>query len=228
MRQAQVLSLRTRSIHTTQPHQKKVSIMGMYDTFYLQDQGRTLAVQSKTFACVLGDYHLGDFVDFDLPAPMGITAHIEDHKQDWHDPDCPTEWVVLLLVDGCFIDSYVAPSQADAQQAAEVMVKLWASPERQADAFKRHAQRHYNRHDELNRAMNQVQRLLQDYADQQQPETEGRKALRFLQHDFEQESWDMALAQLLNRLPEFAEHLPDSYRVALELEGQNSPQEPDQ
>lgn len=194
--------------------------MGMYDTFHLQNKGRTLEVQSKAFACVLGDYRLGDFVEFDLPVPTGITAHIEDHN--WRGHDYPTEWVVLLLVDGCFIDSYVAPIQADAQQAAEVMVKLWTSPERQADAFKRHAQHHYNRHDELKRAMSQVLRLLHDYAYQQQPEAETRQALRFLQHDFEQESWDMALAQLLNRLPEFAEYLPDSYRVALALENQKS------
>lgn len=88
--------------------------MGMFDTFHTQDRGRQLAVQSKQFAQGLDDYRLGDFVDFDRPTPQGVTAWIEDHKQDWRDPDCPLEWAVLLLVDGCFVDAYVTDSEAGA------------------------------------------------------------------------------------------------------------------
>jgi hypothetical protein len=192
--------------------------MGMYDTFYLQDNGRTLDVQSKAFARILGEYHLGDFVNFDQPAPSGVTAYIEDHKQDWQDPTCPVEWVVLVLVDGCFVDSFVAPSQSDAQQAADVMAKLWAVPERQAEAFKRFARSHFVQGAEFRHVLNQVLRLLQDYANRNQQEIEPYKLPPFMQHDFDKESWDMALARLLSLIPEFAADLPASYGVALALE----------
>lgn len=198
--------------------------MGMFDTFYLQDKGRTLKVQSKTFACTLGEYHLGDFVDFDPPAPSGITAYVEDHKQNWGDPACPIEWVVLILIDGCFVDSFIAPSQSEAQQAADVMVKLWAAPERQLEAFKGYARNHFDQRTEFSHALSKVLRLLQDYADRSQHETEPRQSLRFMQHDFDKESLDMALARLLSSIPEYAAYLPASYLVALELENSKGEQ----
>lgn len=116
--------------------------MGMFDTFNIQDRGRQLAVQSKHFACLLDEYRIGDFVSFDHGTPTGITAWIEDHKHDWRDPTCPVEWVVILLVDGCFLDAYVADSETDGWQAATVMVKLWQAPEHQAEALKRHVREH--------------------------------------------------------------------------------------
>jgi hypothetical protein len=94
--------------------------MGMFDTFHIRD--RRLAVQSKQFAQVPDDYHLGDFVSFEQATPRGVTAWIEDHKQDWLDPDCPLEWIVLPLVDGCFLDAYVTDTEADARRVADVMV----------------------------------------------------------------------------------------------------------
>lgn len=95
--------------------------MGMFDTFHIQDRDRELAVQSNCFACMLDDYRIGDFVSFDHGTPSGVSAWIEDHKQDRHDPACPMEWVVILLVDGCFLDAYVADSETDARQAANFL-----------------------------------------------------------------------------------------------------------
>lgn len=99
----------------------------MFDTFHIQDRGRQLAVQSKQCARVLDEYQLGDFVTFEQATPKGVTAWIEDHKQDWRAPAYPLEWIVPLLVDGCFLDTYVVNTEADARQVAEVMTKLWQS-----------------------------------------------------------------------------------------------------
>jgi hypothetical protein len=95
--------------------------MSMFDTFHIHDRGRELAVQSKHFACLLDEYRIGDFVSFDHGTPTGITAWIEDHKHNWRDPTCPVEWAVILLVDGCFLDAYVADSETDARQAANFL-----------------------------------------------------------------------------------------------------------
>jgi hypothetical protein len=56
--------------------------MGMFDTFYLQVNGRTLDVQSREFACFLDDYRLGDFVSSEWATPIGITAYIEEYKSN--------------------------------------------------------------------------------------------------------------------------------------------------
>jgi len=55
--------------------------MGMFDTFHIQDCGRQLAVQSKQFAQVLGEYRLGDFVDFKQAVPSGVATWSVGHQQ---------------------------------------------------------------------------------------------------------------------------------------------------
>lgn len=196
--------------------------MGMFDTFHIQDRGRQLAVQSKQFAQVLGEYRLGDFVDFDQATPTGVTAWIEDHKQDWRDPASPQEWVVILLVDGCFLDAYVAETEADARQAADVMIKLWQSPERQAEALKRHAHDHYDARMRYRRTLEQISALLRDYAAWEQDKVEGKdtgeRRFAFLRHDFDQEDWDWALAKLLLKQEAIKEHVPAKYAVAAKLD----------
>lgn len=194
--------------------------MGMFDTFHIQHQGRLLKVQTKQFANVLNDYNPGDFVDFEHATPKGVTAWIEDHKQDWRDPACPLEWVVLLLVDGCFLDAYVTESQADARLAAETMVKLWQEPERQAEAFRRHAQAHYEARTHQQHALDQLGALLRDYADWEKRKAEGKDPkprLAFLWHDFDTEGWDWAVARLLLGLEEYKGRVPARYAVADEM-----------
>ncbi len=193
--------------------------MSMYDTFYLCDKGRTLAVQSKAFVKALNEYRLGDFVLFDQPTPLGITAYIEDFNENNSDASCPVEWAVLLLVDGCFLDSYVAPSQSEAQQAADAMAKLWTVPERQLEAFKLHARDHYDARCKQHQALGLVFRLLRDYDAWQQKKTDGTQTgFGFMQHDFDKEDWDFALARRLAEIPEYATLMPTKYRVALILE----------
>lgn len=195
--------------------------MGMFDTFHLQHQGRHLAVQSKQFAQGLDDYHLGDFVAFEHASSAGVTAWIEDHKQDWQDPVCPLEWIALLLVDGCFLDAYVTDTEADARQAAEVMIKLWQSPERQVEALKHHAQAHYEARTRYRAALGQISSLLRDYAQWEQEKSQGNSGKRgfaFLRCDFEKASWDWHLARLLLGLEELREFVPVKYAVAETLE----------
>lgn len=166
----------------------------MFDTFYLQYKDRTLAVQSKAFACFLDDYRLGDFVNFEMPTPAGITAYIEQYRHDWQDASCQLEWIVLLIVDACFVDGFVASSKSEAQHAADVMVKLWASPERQAEAFKRFATTHFSKRTEFDRGLSQALRLVCDFVEWSGKGTEKNKLFDFLCHDFDLESWDLALA----------------------------------
>ncbi len=197
--------------------------MGMYDTFHLQDRGRALAVQSKQFACMLGEYRLGDFVMFEHDPPAGVATYVEDHKEDWQDPACPIEWVVLLLVGGCFVDAYITPDEANARATADIMARLWTSPERQADAFKRHAKSHYERREALAHTVGEMLNLLRDYAERNAEN--AHPIWRALRHDFDKESWDLALARLIANLPDYAAHLPDGYRVALALDAAGNRQD---
>ncbi len=193
--------------------------MGMFDTFYIQDQGRSLAVQSKQFANMLADYRLGDFVEYEATAPRGVQSYIEDHKQNWSDPACPTEWIVLLLIEGCFLDAYVAGDETEARNVADVMVKLWLSPERQTEAFQRYARAHFQTLKTRNRALDRVSGLLRDYAGWQEREAKGEvdtSFFGFMRHDFSKETWDRAIARLLLELPEYRERVPAGYGVELE------------
>jgi hypothetical protein len=194
--------------------------MGMFDTFHIQDQGRRLAIQSKEFACILNDYRLGDFVEYETAvAPRGVLTYIEDHKQNWSDTACPTEWIVLLLVNGCFLDAFVAGNEVEARNAAEVMVKLWQSPERQAEAFERHARAHYQTLTTQQHALDRVSKLLRDYAEWQERDAKGvadTHRFGFMRHDFNKETWDWAIARLLMKLPEYQEWVPAGYGVAME------------
>jgi len=196
----------------------------MFDTFHIQDRGRCLAIQSKQFASILNDYRLGDFVEFETSAPRGVLAYIEDHKQNWSDTACPTEWIVLLLVNGCFLDAFVAQDEPEARNAAEVMVKLWQSPERQAEAFRRHARAHYEARITQQRTLDRISRLLNDYAEWQEREAKGdadTSLFSFMRHDFGKESWDWAIARLLLALPEYRGWVPAGYAVGAVLEGVN-------
>jgi len=200
--------------------------MGMFDTFHLQAQGGRLAIQSKEFACILNDYRLGDFVEYETAAaPRGVQAYIEDHKQNWSDTACPTEWIVLLLVNGCFLDAFVAGDEDEARNAAEVMAKLWQSPERQAAAFQRHAHAHYEARMTQQRALDQISRLLHDHAEWQAREAKGEtdtRQLSFMRHDFGKETWDWAIARLLLELPGYRESVPAGYGEGAELDAVNS------
>ena len=194
--------------------------MGMFDTFHFKNQGRQFAVQSKEFACILNDYRLGDFVEYETDAaPRCVLTYIEDYKQDWSDSACPTEWIVLLLVNGCFLDAFVAGNEAEARNAAEVMVKLWQSPERQAEAFERHARAHYQALTTRQRALDRVSKLLRDYAERQEREAKGEvdtSLFRLMRHDFNKETWDWAIARLLMELPDYREWVPAGYGAELE------------
>ncbi len=198
--------------------------MGMFDTFHVQDRGRVLQVQSKQFARVLNDYRLGDFVEFDAETPRGVQAWVEDHKEDWTDPACPVEWIVLLLVNGCFLDAFVTPDATEARNAADLMVKLWQSPERQAEAFQRHARAHYQARITQQRTLGRISRLLHDHVEWQEREAKGEvdtNRWRFMRYDFGKETWDWAIARLLLNLPEYREQVPAGYAVALQLEMRN-------
>jgi hypothetical protein len=192
--------------------------MGMFDTFHVQDNDRTVCVQTNQFACLLDEYRIGDLVDFEPPQTSGITAYIEDHRQDYRDDNCPIEWIVLLIVDGCFVDSFVAQSQEEAKTAADVMVKLWSTSERQCEFFKQYASIHYKKRLEFNRALDRALRLLRDYAKYEaarnEPEKKTQALWHFMRHDFEKESLDKALAKILIGLPEYKEFIPEVYSAA--------------
>jgi len=199
--------------------------MGMFDTFHIQHQGRHLAIQSKQFANMLADYRLGDFVEFEITAARGVQTYIEDHKQNWSDPACPTDWIVLLLVDGCFLDAFVAPDKAAAENAGQLMTRLWQSPVRQAEAFQRHARAHFQAMTTQQRALDRVSSLLRNYAEWQEREAKGEvdtSFFGFMRHDFSKETWDWAIARLLLELPEYREWVPAGYGLGKALDAINN------
>jgi hypothetical protein len=123
------------------------------------------------------------------------------------------------LVNGCFLDAFVAGDEVEARNAAEVMVKLWQSPERQAEAFERHAFAHYQTLTNQKRALDRVSKLLRDYAEWQEREAKAEadtSFFGFMRHDFSKETWDWAIARLLLALPEYREWVPVGYGVAME------------
>ncbi|MBI5331863.1 MAG: hypothetical protein HZB71_14780 [Betaproteobacteria bacterium] len=114
----------------------------------------------------------------------------------------------------------MAVDEAEARNAAEVMVRLWQSPERQAESLLHHARAHYLARASQEEAISRIGLLLGDFVEWKARQTSGEPKPAFLgclHHDFDQENWDWAIARLLQELPGYRERVPASYAVAREL-----------
>jgi len=119
---------------------------------------------------------------------------------------------------------FVARDETEARSAAEVIGKLWQSPERQAEALQHHARAHYQARITQQHALDRISRLLHDHVEWQEREAKGEADTRmfgFMRHDFSKETWDWAIARLLLELPEYRKRVPAGYAVGAEVEAAN-------
>jgi hypothetical protein len=145
---------------------------------------------------------------------------------DYSDRDAPYLWCVLIILSGCFVDSLICDDKAEAQRAAEVMVKLWQQPERQADALLKFSSAHFAMSEMLDRTLGNVAALLNQY--QSWIENSGKrpdKRFIFHWHDFDETPWDIALAKILLNMDEFCPHLHDKYLALNESDAQKIAQQ---
>ena len=186
--------------------------MSMFDSFRLQHQGREVEIQSKQFANSLQNIRLGDFVEFDSATPIGVQGVIEDFKVDYRNHDEPYLWCVLIIVSGCFVDYLICNDKTEARSAAEVMVKLWQQPERQAAALLKFSSAHFAKSEMIAKTLNDVAWLLNQY--QSWIDNSGERLEKwfvFHWHDFDETPWDIALAKILLQMDELRPHLHKKY-----------------
>lgn len=83
--------------------------MGMFDSLYIELDGREQEIQTKRFDCVLGHYHLGDWID---GSPPGVRVYFDSLWLDATgrrvyraDAECSRKTTLLIvLVQGVFVD----------------------------------------------------------------------------------------------------------------------------
>jgi len=100
--------------------------MGMFDSFYIELDGREQEIQSKRFDCVLEHYRLGDWVSGSLP---GVRAYFDSlwldatGKQVYQEPDCARKTTVfIVLAQGVFVEYQIHESEL-ANEAIEPVLR---------------------------------------------------------------------------------------------------------
>jgi hypothetical protein len=110
------------------------------------------------------------------------------------------------------VDYLICDDKAEAQRAAEVMVKLWQQPERQADALLKFSSAHFAKSEMLAQTLGNVSELLNQY--QSWIENAGKRPDKwfiFHWHNFDKTPWDIALAEILLSMDELRPHLHKKY-----------------
>lgn len=83
--------------------------MGMFDSFHIEIENHPLALQSKRFACLMKNYHRGDFVDGAMPGVGVFFDEIlldEQGKEVFGEKHAAThhKTVFIVLVEGIFVE----------------------------------------------------------------------------------------------------------------------------
>lgn len=103
--------------------------MGMFDSFYVELDGREQELQSKRFDCYLNHYRLGDWVVGSLP---GVRVYFDplwldgEGKQVYRaDTGCARKTTVfIVLAQGVFVDYQIHEGELDAQAIEPVLREL--------------------------------------------------------------------------------------------------------
>jgi hypothetical protein len=103
--------------------------MGMFDSFYIEVDGKEQELQSKRFDCVLSHYRLGDWVSGSLP---GVRVYFDrlylggDGKLVYRaEGDCVRKTTVfVVLVQGVFVEYQVHESELAADAINPVLGEL--------------------------------------------------------------------------------------------------------
>ncbi|MCP4697744.1 MAG: hypothetical protein GY862_12965 [Gammaproteobacteria bacterium] len=95
--------------------------MGMFDSFMVEIEDKTIELQTKHFDSVLEHYRVGDVVG---GAPGGVRVYLDtvgldaEGKHVWRDEEMAKRWTVLLvLAHGVFADYEVEAGALDTETA---------------------------------------------------------------------------------------------------------------
>jgi hypothetical protein len=102
--------------------------MGMFDSLYIELDGREQEIQTKRFDCVLNHYRLGDWIDGSLP---GVRVYFDrlwldgNGKQVYSDAGCERKATVfVVLVQGVFVDYQIHEGELAADAIEPVLREL--------------------------------------------------------------------------------------------------------
>ena len=170
----------------------------MFDSFYIEQDGKTLEVQTKAFDCLLDHYELGEQVAVDRDQAQPILALAENFIVDRIGTDYVWKWAVIIILHDIFADYAVLDSHAEATAAAAYLADAYTDPVRQVVALTRAAEHLTARKRQLEAVADAAHGVLYDYRRHQEREAEGRAP-----HMLEKfNSWDfrkISLAEALER-----------------------------
>lgn len=103
--------------------------MGLFDSLYIELDGREQPIQTKRFDCVLEDYRLGDWVSGGLP---GVRVYFYPLRLDSAgkqvyraDADCARKTTVfIVLVQSIFVDYQVHEGELAAEAIKPILREL--------------------------------------------------------------------------------------------------------
>jgi hypothetical protein len=103
--------------------------MGMFDSFFVDVDGHPVELQSKRFACGLGHYHRGDFVDGALP---GVRVFFDELMLDENSTpvygdksaEAIQKTAFIVLVEGIFVDDQVHDGALDSTAILAIVQQL--------------------------------------------------------------------------------------------------------
>ena len=102
--------------------------MGMFDSLYIELDGREQEIQTKRFDCVLNHYRLGDWIDGSLP---GVRVYFDrlwldgNGKQVYSDAGCERKATVfVVLVQGVFVDYQIHEGELAAEAIEPALREL--------------------------------------------------------------------------------------------------------
>ena len=157
--------------------------MGMFDSLYIELDGRKQQLQTKRFDCVLGDYHLGDWVSGGLP---GVRVYFYPLRLDSAgkqvysaEADCARKATVfVVLVQGVFVDYQVHEGDLATEAIEPVLRELrerWSDSARVQGFLVETLRTQQQRIAALERRLNRVRSIIADARRLQAGESLGDK-----------------------------------------------------
>lgn len=103
--------------------------MGMFDSLYIELDGREQEIQTKRFDCILNNYRLGDWIDGSLP---GVRVYFDRLWLDGNgkrvyraEAGCERKVTVyVVLVQGVFVDYQIHEGELAAEAIEPVLREL--------------------------------------------------------------------------------------------------------
>ena len=142
--------------------------MGMFDSFYVEVDGREFELQSKRFECGLGHYRSGDFVAGCLPGVRVFfeTLFLDGNGKPMYGAEREAglqKTVFIALVEGVFVDFQVHEGELSTDEILASLRQLQArwSDSARVQAFMSDALRHrQQRIAKLERRLGRVESII--------------------------------------------------------------------